>query len=61
MEGLRLSIKEAKKELADTLKLPGEIEKQSPIEMEEIKELEKKLKKYIEKGESILKQKFTTI
>lgn len=56
MEELRLSILNAKKELNNILNFPGEIQEKHPIEINEIRDLEEKLKHYIQSAEKILKQ-----
>ena len=61
MEGLRLELLKAKKELANKLKIPPGVQEQSPMEYNEIKQLEKKLKQLIKRGEKILKEDFTII
>jgi hypothetical protein len=59
MEGLRKILKEAKKELAKKIEIPPGVKQESPLEIAEIKALEEKLRKFIEKGEAMLKQNYT--
>jgi len=56
MEKLRSCVGEAKNELKNTLKIPGDLKNQFPLEFSKIEELEKQLKKQIQNGEKILKQ-----
>ena len=56
MEKLRSHIGEAKEELKNTLKIPGDLKNQFLLEFSAIEELEKQLRKQIQKGEKILKQ-----
>ena len=58
MEKLRSRLGEAKEELKNTLKIPGDLKNQFPTEFSEIEELEKQLRKQIQNGEKILKQFF---
>jgi hypothetical protein len=61
MEGLRQYLKEAKKELAKKIEIPPGVKQESSLEIAEIKALEEKLKKIIEKSEAMLKQNSTEI
>lgn len=61
MEGLRQCLKDAKKELANKVSIHPGVKQEAPLEMAELKILEDKLRKFIKKGEVMLKENYTEI
>ena len=58
MQELRNELKKARNELKQKINIQPGYEEDIVLELVELKELEKKLKKYIKQSEEILKQNF---